>query len=128
VVIRKVRLAQLKRINVLQEVTRRAARGAATSNLSDIAVMNALRQNAVFRNPAGSSCLGACHRPAIPIDYLALLRLSDGSTTLVEISNGSLPSCPCRNRQICMNDLNASILSGSYEPEFAQRMVQGRRE
>lgn len=95
--------------NTLQEVTRRAANGAATSDFSDTAVMNAIRQNAVFRNSAGALMLGSpVTDQHVRIDYLALLRQSGGSTTMVEIPNGSLPSCPGRNRQICMTDPNAS--------------------
>jgi hypothetical protein len=95
--------------NTLQEVTRRAASAAATSDFSDIAITNAIRQNAIFRSSAGVLMLGSpVTDQNVRIDYLALIRQSNGSTTMTEIPTSSLASCPGKNRQICLSDPNAS--------------------
>lgn len=95
--------------NAVQEVTRRAASDAATSNFSDPYKTATIRWNAVFRTSAGELVFGSpVSDQNVRIDYLALTRQSNGSTTMTEIPTASLPSCPGRNRQICMSDPNAS--------------------
>jgi hypothetical protein len=95
--------------NTLQEVTRRAATAAAMSDFSDLDKTAVIRQNAIFRNSPGQLIFGAPVTDLnVRIDYLALTRQSNGSTTMAPIATSALPSCPGRNRQICMNDPNAS--------------------
>ncbi|MDB5936816.1 MAG: pilus assembly protein TadE [Massilia sp.] len=95
--------------NTLQEVTRRAAAAAATSDFSNAATTNAIRQNAIFRTSPGELVLASpVSDQHVRIDYLALTRQPNGTTTMVEIAPSSLPSCPGKNRQICMGDPNAS--------------------
>ncbi|NRR31829.1 pilus assembly protein [Oxalobacteraceae bacterium] len=90
--------------NTLQEVTRRAARGAAMIYPTDTAALNTVRQNAIFRADAGLLALGAPVTDAhIRIDYLALSRDSADNLTAVPL-NGTLPNCAARNRVNCMSD------------------------
>jgi Flp pilus assembly protein TadG len=95
--------------NTLQEVTRRGASAAASTDFSDIAAMSTVQQNAIFRDSPGELLLAApVTDKHIRIDYLALVRQSDGSTDMTPIPESSLPSCPARNRQICMTNPNAT--------------------
>ncbi len=95
--------------NTMQEVTRRAASAAAISNFADSGQTALIRQNAVFRNSPGELMFGSpVSDQNVRIDYLALTRQSNGTTTMTEIPTGSLPTCPGKNRQICMGDPNAS--------------------
>lgn len=95
--------------NTLQEVTRRAANAAATSDFSNPAITSAICQSAIFRDTPGELVLGSPVTDLhVRIDYLALVRQSNGSMTMTPISANSLPSCPGKNRQICMADPNAS--------------------
>lgn len=88
--------------NTLQEATRSAAHAAAFTNFRDTAAMDALRQHAIFRSSAGKLILGdPVTDEYIRIDYMALVRSSDGTLTLTPIPDMSLPSCPIRNRFIC---------------------------
>lgn len=94
-------------INTLQEVTRRAAAGAAATSFSDAAAMNTVRQRAVFRDDAGLLMLGTPVTDAhVRIDYL-WLQENGGTLTMVPITGG-LPSCPARNRLNCLTSPNAS--------------------
>lgn len=95
--------------NTLQEVTRRGANAAAATDFSDRTAMSTIQQNAIFRNSPGELLLATpVSDQHVRIDYLALVRQSDGSTNMVKIPDGSLPSCTARNRQICMADPNAT--------------------
>lgn len=93
----------------VQEATRYAARAAAATSHRDTAALERIRQRAVLRDSPGELVLG---RPLtdrnVRIDYLALLRSADGSMTLEPISPSSLPTCPRQNREICMENPNAS--------------------
>ena len=93
--------------NTLQESTRRAAAAAAVTDYRDNGAMDKLRQHAVFRDNAGTLLFG---QPVsdrhIAIDYLALVRSSDGALTLTPIGAATLPTCPSRNRHICTADPN----------------------
>lgn len=95
--------------NTLQEVTRRAANAAATSDFSNVSKTNSIRYNAIFRSTPGELLLASPVTDAhVRIEYLSLVRQSGGSTTMTPIPSGSLPACPTRNRQICMADPNAA--------------------
>lgn len=91
--------------NILQEVTRRAARSAAIVDFTDNAALDRLRQQAIFRTSSGALTVGAPITDAhVRIDYLALVRPSNGSTSLVPVT--SLPSSPGANRSTCIADPN----------------------
>jgi hypothetical protein len=95
--------------NTLQEVTRRAASAAASTDFSDVAAINSVRQQAVFRTSPGKLSVGDPVTDAhVRIDYMSLARASDGKLTLTEIPNGTLPSCPARNQVVCTADSNAA--------------------
>lgn len=87
--------------NTLQEVTRRAARAAATTDFSDVGAMNAVRRDAIFNSATGRLLLGApVTENHVVIDYLSLQ--NQGATMAqVPIPAGSLAACPARNRLIC---------------------------
>ncbi|QJD99826.1 pilus assembly protein [Massilia forsythiae] len=90
-------------LNTLMEVTRRAAAMAADANFKDPAVLQTIQADAVFRSSAGALALGTPVTSAnVTIDYLSISK-----TTLDFQHITSLPSCPARNRWICMNDQNA---------------------
>lgn len=104
-----IELARMANIyNTLQEVTRRGATAAAAADFSDRAAMSTIQQNAVFRDLPGELLLATpVSDQHVRIDYLALVRLSDGSMNMVPIPASSLPACTARNRQICMANPNA---------------------
>jgi len=89
--------------NTLNEVTRRAAAGAATVSFRDANALQAVQADAVFRTTPGPLVLGdpvtADH---VKIDYLSVSR---ATWELKHMT--ALPSCPARNRLICMNDPHA---------------------
>jgi hypothetical protein len=91
--------------NALQEVTRRAARGGATTSFIDPTALGAVRLNALSpRNTDGTMLLGAPVTEAhVRIDYLWLQRNADGSLETQTISAG-LPGCPARNLVNCINN------------------------
>lgn len=94
--------------NTLQEVTRRAATAAASTNFSNVRAMNAVRQNAVFRSTPGELLVGRPVTDAnVRIDYMSLARASDGKLTLTQIPDVTLPSCPARNQVVCVANPNA---------------------
>jgi Flp pilus assembly pilin Flp len=90
--------------NTLAEVTRSAARGAATTSFHDTAGLDLVRKRAVFNETTGELPFGS------PVTYKHIrfeyLRLRANSFTLEVIPEDQLPSCPARNRLICMNDPN----------------------
>lgn len=96
-------------IHTAYDATRYAANAAALVSHSDNTELNRIRQRAVFRHSPGPLLLG---KPvtdnSIRIDYMALLRNSDGSLSLQPISPGNLPVCPRRNREICMANPHAA--------------------
>jgi hypothetical protein len=93
--------------NTLQEVTRRAASGAANIDFRDNTAKNRVRQGAIFRDAPGRLILGdPVSADHVRIDYMALVRAGDGSMTLTPIDAAAMPSCPARNRVICMQDPN----------------------
>jgi Flp pilus assembly protein TadG len=94
-------------LNTIQEVTRRAAAEAASTNFTDTAAMAAVRQRAVFRESPGQLVLAApITDEYVRIDYLALLRDVDGTLTLQSIADTSLPASPAANRQRCVSNPN----------------------
>jgi Flp pilus assembly protein TadG len=98
--------------NTLQEVTRNAARAAAYTDFRDTAAKDVVRQNAIFRTSTGKLILGdPVTDEHIRIDYMALVRSSDGTLTMTPIPDVALPSCPARNRVTCAADpSNASCI------------------
>jgi hypothetical protein len=90
-------------INTLQEVTRRAASGAAITDFHDDSALTRIRANAVFRDTPGPLLLADPITDAnVTIEYLSVSKGSDGSMSLKPIT--SLPSCPARNRLNCLSD------------------------
>ncbi|RJG11629.1 TadE/TadG family type IV pilus assembly protein [Massilia cavernae] len=93
--------------NTLQEVTRRAASGAATIDYRTAAAKDRVRQDAIFRDSAGTLVLGdPVTDQHIRIDYLALVRGSTGSM-ITPIPAALMPTCPARNRVTCMTNPNS---------------------
>lgn len=90
-------------INTLQEVTRRAASGAAITNFHDTSALSRVRTNAVFRDTPGPLLLADPITDAnVTIEYLSVSKGSDGSMSLKPMA--SLPSCPAGNRLNCLSD------------------------
>jgi hypothetical protein len=90
--------------NTLQEVTRRAAALAATTDFSSASAMQRVREQAVFR---GSPGFLAFAEPVtdqhVKIDYMSIQKA--GTTlTMVPIPTGSLPSSPAVNYANCLKD------------------------
>ena len=86
--------------NLVHEITRRAARGAAVADFSNAAALQAVREHAVLRAGPGSLPLGGGISDAyVRIDYLSL-----ASGTPVTLPVSALPGCPQRNRIKCLND------------------------
>lgn len=95
--------------NTLQEVTRRAATAAAITDFTSTAKLDAVRQNAIFRNSAGGLALmSQLTDKSIRIDYLSLSRDTDGNLSMVPIPAGNLPSSPAENRRGCLVDPNSA--------------------
>lgn len=93
--------------NTLQEVTRRAARSAATTDFSDAGAMEALRRDAMFSGAKHNLAFGApVTDKHIVIDYLSLQTGASGSKQ-VAIAPADMPACPARNRLICTADANS---------------------
>lgn len=92
----------------VQEVTRRAAAEAAVTSHRDTAALNRIRQNSIFRDSPGDLLFGwPITDRNVRIDYMALTRQSDGSMSMSAISDGEVPACPRRNREICLDNPNA---------------------
>ncbi|MGZ3412222.1 MAG: TadE family protein, partial [Xanthobacteraceae bacterium] len=95
--------------NTLQEVTRRAAAGAARVFPSDAVGMAKVRQDAVLRNSPGELLLGfPVSDQHVRIDYLALTRDNTGKLSLSKIDITALPASAAQNRTICMGNPNAA--------------------
>lgn len=94
--------------NTVQEVTRRAANAAATHDFSDATWANSIRYDAVFRSSPGELVIGnPVTDQNVRIEYLNLIRQSNGTLSMNPIALGSFPSSPAKNREICMADPNA---------------------
>jgi hypothetical protein len=92
--------------NTLQEVTRRAARAASTTDFSDQGAIAQLRRNALFGD-SGQLPFGApVTDQHIIVDYLSLQN-NAGVTTQVPIPSASMPGCPARNRLTCTANANS---------------------
>lgn len=86
--------------NMVHEVTRRAARGAAAADFSNTAALQAVREQAILRAGPGRLPLGGSISDAyVRIDYLSQ---SGAAASPVPVS--VLPGCPQRNRINCLND------------------------
>lgn len=95
--------------NTLQEVTRRAAAGAANVYARNAEGLSEVRHDALFRTNLGHlPLISTVTEASVRIDYLALTRDSTGAMTLAEIPEGALPSCAGQNRQICTSNPNAA--------------------
>lgn len=85
--------------NAAQEVARRAARGAATSDFSDAAALAQVRRAAVLRSDDGALALA----PELGTDNLVIDYLwQDAAGALLPVT--LLPACPLANRINCLND------------------------
>jgi Flp pilus assembly protein TadG len=94
-------------VNTLQEVTRRAAAAAANSDFHETA-LNIVRQRAVLRNSAGPLVLSdPVTDQHVRIEYMALIRNPDGSTTPTLIPTSSMPDSVEKNLATCAADSNA---------------------
>lgn len=94
-------------LNTLQEVTRRAANDAATTDFSNQVKLDGVRQRAIFRSSAGGLVLmPELTDQAIRIDYLTIQRNSDGTLAMAPIPTASLPGSPAENRRNCLVDPN----------------------
>lgn len=98
--------------NTLAEVTRSVATAAANIDFGKTDPLDAVRQKGVFRDSPGSLPFGdPVTDKNIRIDYLALTQSGNGSVTMTPLSSGSLPGCPARNRQNCLeNQYGASCI------------------
>jgi hypothetical protein len=91
--------------NTLAEVTRSAAAAAAKLDFKNTAALDRVRQRAIFREEPGLLPFGdPVTDQNIRIDYLALARGGGGAITMTPIAATSLPGCPARNRQNCLED------------------------
>lgn len=90
-------------LNTLQEVTRRAAAGAANVDYRDAAALRQVQANAVFRDAPGPLGLGApVTANNVMIDYMWI------SKTTWDVQHVlTLPASPARNQFNCMTDPNA---------------------
>lgn len=87
-------------LNTLMEVTRRAATGAAIVSFKDSTALRAVQAGAVFRHSTGPLALGT----PVTADNVAIDYLSVSKSTMDLQHVVALPSCPARNRWICMTD------------------------
>lgn len=109
-------------INILPEVTRRAARNAAHTDFRSPSALAAVRADAVLRDTAGPLLLGDPVTDAnVIIDYLWISRAADGTLGLNRVPTGALPSCPASNRQNCLSDPYASNCVQLVRARICQR-------
>ena len=88
--------------NMVHEITRRAARGAAVADFSDAGALQAVRAHAVLRAAPGQLPLGGGISDAyVRIDYLSQ---AAGGAALAAVSVTVMPGCPQRNRINCLDD------------------------
>ncbi|MET3131781.1 hypothetical protein AAKU55_002044 [Oxalobacteraceae bacterium GrIS 1.11] len=91
--------------NTVQEVTRHAARDATISDFSRPAVMDAVRQRAIFRGTPGPLFLGGgIDDTYVRIDYLWLNKNAGANDSHALVQVGTLPACPTRNVINCANN------------------------
>jgi hypothetical protein len=91
--------------NTFQEVTRRAASVAATTDFNKSGEMDKVRWNAIFRTSAGGLVLmPELTDEAVRIDYMSLSIGSDGAMTMQPIASGVAPTSPEENRRNCLID------------------------
>jgi Flp pilus assembly protein TadG len=96
-------------VNTLAEVTRRAASTAASVDFSNGATMNQVQWQAIFRSsPGGMAVMNELTDQSVRIDYMAVIRNSDGTFNMTPIAAGSLPLSPADNRRTCLVDPNGS--------------------
>jgi hypothetical protein len=98
--------------NTLAEATRSAAKSASNIDFNNTAKLDSARQQAIFRSSSGELVIG---KPItdknIVIDYMFLERQGNGSLLMKPIATASLPTCPSRNRQNCLeNPYSASCI------------------
>ena len=92
-------------MNILQEVTRRAAISAAVADFSNLATKDAIRRSAVFDDTSGQLPLGVPITYAhVRIDYLSITRDAGGVMTYTPIPEGSVPASPARNNVNCIQN------------------------
>ena len=92
--------------NMVHEITRRAARGAAVTDFSDAGALQAVRTHAVLRATPGALPLGGGISDAyVRIDYLS--QAASGAA-LAAVPVTVMPGCPQRNRINCLNDPNGA--------------------
>jgi len=90
--------------NTMAEVTRRAASGAANVDFNNSSALDVVRKRAVLNEDSGRMPIGEpITYKNVHIDYLYLGPKGSG-LELQEIPAGSMPSCPAKNRVICMQD------------------------
>ncbi|MCS0630491.1 pilus assembly protein [Telluria mixta] len=90
--------------NTLQEVTRRAAALAATADFSSTSAMQAVRQQAVFRDSPGLLLFAEpVTDDYVKIDYMSIQK-SGSTLTMTPIPSGTLPSSPAVNYANCLKD------------------------
>jgi hypothetical protein len=91
-------------VNTMAEVTRSAAHAAANISFNDTNALDAARKRAVFDEKDGILPLGN------PITYknirIEYLYLGQKSLALQIIPSSSMPSCPAKNRVVCMANPN----------------------
>lgn len=115
--------------NTLQEVTRRAASEAASTNFRDPAALDAIRYAAVLRSSAGELPLGTPVTDRhVRIDYLSLQRNADGSLSRQRIDPGNLPASPATNRQICHQNPYAATCIRFVQAQICNPAVAGACE
>ena len=87
--------------NMVHEITRRAARGAAVNDFSNAGAQQAVRAHAVLRATPGMLPLGGGISDAyVRIDYLS--QAAGGALAAVPVT--VMPGCPQRNRINCLDD------------------------
>jgi hypothetical protein len=90
--------------NTLQEVTRRAAALATNADFRNDAIMQDVRERAIFRNSPGLLVFAEpITDQHINIDYMRVRR-DGGNLTMERIPDGSLPASPAQNRVNCTRD------------------------
>jgi hypothetical protein len=91
--------------NTLAEATRSAAKAATNIDWRDTAALDIARQAAVFRTSPGTLLLGdPVTDQSVHIDYMSLAKAAGGALTMTPIPTASLPGCPSRNRQNCLEN------------------------
>lgn len=91
--------------NTLAEATRGAAKAASNIDFKNTGKLDTARQQAIFRTTSGELVIGKpITEKNIVIDYLSLERQGSGALVMQPIPTGSLPACPSRNRQNCLEN------------------------